>query len=261
MRKNKGLLTIGIFLVLVTASLYVIYSSMDSSSGPRHRGLGSLLDAGAGANVAELSGEGAKQVIDVLQYTPQWTGAIEFLLTKGFHFDPTYMYVYQVNMGGYVLSILRSYSVPSANGTIAEIIMVRDDDGRDSIWIMVTNLPTAISWGSTAAEIPVFTFSNGMPVFFVTFYHLVGDVWIPYHYWWHSAQNHPNWYYSVYKYWWHYYDWYLIDWPFWYDGFFAWYYNIRFYYWSTYFPMSEAAGIMAGLLIAIAAFRMSLRRI
>ena len=260
MRKNKGLLTVGILVVLVTSSLYAIYSSLGSEAGPRHEGLGSLLKAGEGAHVAELTGEGVQHVIDALQNTTEWEEALAFLYAKGFQIDPSYLNAYQINMGGYVLSVIRGYTWPSPNGTMAEAIVVLDDDGRISAWIMLTNLPTTGIMDTQANEIPVMVFSNGMPVFFVTFYHYIGDTWMPYHYWWHSAHNHPNWYYSVYRYWWQYYRWWGIDWPFWYDGFFGWYYNLRFYYWSTWFPIGEASGVIAALVLALGAFRISLRR-
>jgi len=260
MRKNKGLLTLGITIVLVTSSLYAIYSSIGGDGGPRHAGLGSLLDSSAGANVAELTGPGAKQVIDVLQYSQEWGEAVSFLSSKGFQLDAANIHAYQIKIGGYVLSVLRQYTSPSENMSIAEVVLVRDDDGRNSAWILVTNLPLSSLGEYGAGEIPVFTFSNGMPVFFVTFYHLVEGEWIPYNYWWHSAHNHPNWYYSVYRFWWQYYDWHYIDWPFWYDGFLGWYYDLRFCYWSTYFPIGEASGALLALWLVLGIFRLSLRR-
>jgi hypothetical protein len=249
--RRKGILSIGVIMAVLLSSLYAIYSSV--GAGGRHEGLGSLLasaqDAKGGESLDPLASE---MIIEVLTNTNEWGLAEAFLKDKGFVIDPTGLRAYQYKLDSEVLSVLRGSSGVSANGSTAEIVLVMDSSDRISSWIMVSNLPQETVQGgqSTTSTIPVLAWSNGMPVFYVYFYHLIGGVWVPYHYWWHDSHNHPNWYYSLYNYWWWYYDWYGHEWWPWYDWFFAWYYNVRFCYWSTYFPVSEASPLLGLASIA-----------
>ncbi len=189
-------------------------------------------------------------ISDRLMNTPEWGMAESFLANKEYVVDGAYPQTYQAQVNGEVLNIIRGSSIISPDASTAEIVLVENAAGNISAWIMVTNLPPHVDDGidQTARTIPVAAWSNGKPVFYVHFYHLIRGAWVPFYYWWHEPSNHPNWYYSVYNYWWWYYDWYDIDWWWWYDWFFAWYYGVRFYYWSTWFPIGEP---IAALLFTI----------
>ena len=256
MTRYKGLLTIGILLLIASSSLYVIYSSIQTVGSSQHQSLSSLLAASEGANVRKLEGTELQEAITQLQALPEWASAESFLSAKGF-VDPSNFDAFEALVAGYVINILRARTEVSANmgKGMAEIILTMDNTGMISAWILVTNLPPEtdsffdvffeIDVQQEARSIPVTVWSNGMPVFYVTFYHLIGGVWVPYHYLWNDAENHPNWYYSYYYWWWWYYDWYGIEWVPWYDWFFGWYYHQRFYYWSTWFPIGEPIYVMA----------------
>lgn len=247
MRNHKGLLTIVTLLAIVMSSLYLIYSSIQNEASPRHERLGSLLEIGEGVNVVELDGPGRLHVIDFFQNTSEWSMAESFLFDKGFEMDGSFLFAYQANFGEYIISILRAKTEVSSNMSVGEILLATEDSGNISAWIMVTNLPpdTLSGMDPEANSIPVMTYANGMPVFYVSFYHLIQDTWVPYHYWWHNSHDHPNWYYSHYDYWWWYYEWYGIEWVPWYDWFFGWYYHQRFFYWSTWFPIGEPSLVIA----------------
>ncbi len=252
MRKRKASLLAGIAIAISLASLYAIYSALEGDS--RHEGLGSLLEAGEDAEVAQLEGAGAQMVSDYLHATAEYKMAVDFLTAKGMDLDQSQEIAYQANVGGENLSILRALTAVSANGTMAEVILILDQENAVSAWIMSTNLPPETSVGADpkANYIPVYVWSNGMPVFYVYFHHLIGGRWVPYHYLWHDSHDHPNWYYSHYNYWWWYYGWYDIDWPHWHDWFFSWYYNTRLCYWSTWFPIGEPCGTLLAILLSIA---------
>ncbi len=241
MKSHKGLLTVGTILAATLVSLYAIYSSMESDTSSRHEGLESLLQSGEQAVVRELEGTEREAVIGKMRGMPEWASGESFLRTKGFEIDPSHLQAYQAIVSGYVVNITRSRTKVSANMSIGELVLAADGSGKTSAWILVSNLPpeTVSGMEPEAKSVPVTTWANGMPVFYVSLYHLVLGRWIPYHYWWHDSHDHPNWYYGCYDYWWWYYRWYGIEWIPWYDWFFSWYYNKRFYYWSTWFPIAE----------------------
>ena len=265
MAMYKRLVTVAVLLMISTSSLYVIYSSIQDGEPSRHQALGSLLAVGEETQVRRLEGTEGSQVMSQIQALPEWASALDFLSAKEILIDPASAEVYEAMVSGYVLSILRAGSQysPHMSTGMGEIIIVMDDAGMIFAWILVTNLPPLKADSffdvfyevdlppTESASVPVTTWSNGLPVFYVSFYHFIGGMWVPYHYWWNEAENHPNWYYSYYNWWWWYYQWHGYYWIPWFDWFFSWYYRERFYYWSTWFPVGEP---LVGLLVAVSAF-------
>jgi hypothetical protein len=274
--RHKGLLTIGILVLVASSSLYVIYSSMQAgeAGGPTHSGLESLLDAGQGVNVRDLEGEERDNVTDALQGLPEWTAVLGFLGDKGFEIDPSTMEIQETLVMGFTVHILRIRTARLPTGVEAEVVLASDCCFNTAVWVTESNLPSDSFFDvfyevelPTSSEVPVTVWSNGLPVFYITVYHWIGGIWMPYHYWWHEyhywwheSENHPNWYYSYYYWWWWYYDWWGYYWIPWFDWFFGWYYYGRFYYWSTYFPIGEPFMGLLFLLPVLPAYEKLRRR-
>ena len=139
---KKRLLTIAILLLISTSSLYVIYSSIQAGESSRHQTLSSLLAVGEGTKVRRLEGAEGDQVIAQLQALPEWASATSFLSAKDVVIDPTNVEAFEAVVEGHVLSILRARSGVSQHmGTgMGEIIIIMDNTGMISAWILVTNL-------------------------------------------------------------------------------------------------------------------------
>ncbi len=233
--------------------LYAIYSSIASPFSEGRDGLGELLEAGGDGKVSLLNGSEASGVMELLRGTGEWNMALEYLMSKGFDVDSLYVECYRVQHIDMIINLSRSILTEKENGSIAEFVIASDQAGMVSAWIIITNIPLKkVNGGKTPSNrIPVQTFSNGMPVFYVNFYHLVNGKWLSSNYWWHNSHDHPNWYYSQYEYWHTYYKWHDIPWISWYDWFFSWYYGNRFNYWSTWFPIQEPTTEVIGLVLFI----------
>ncbi len=260
-RRHRGVLITAALLAVVLSGLYAIYSSMSGGDSDRYTGLGELLESGEGATVSTMEWSEANQFAEWMRGTAEWASAEELLASKGFDTEGLQTECYRIEYSGLTVNLSRATTATSENGSLAEVVLAVDDSGIISAWILVTNLPpeTASGMDPSSKNIPVYAFSNGMPVFFVNLYHLVDGVWGSSRYWWHDSHDHPNWYYSQYDYWWWYYEWHDIPWVPWYDWFFSWYYGQRFYYWSTWFPIDESSAAL-GLALLLAASALVCRR-
>lgn len=169
---------------------------------------------------------------------PAFAEAEEFFQQKGLPpWDPASHEAVVATVDGTTVQIWSQETHP-ANGTYGVFVFAKDEEGSHQIWRMVTNIgQKSIEGGDpTISDIPVYVWSNGMPVYYVSIWHWIGGYWYPYHYWWHNSHNHPNWYYSYYNHWWWRHYWYGYAWAPWYDWCYAWFYWRYFNYWSTYFP-------------------------
>jgi hypothetical protein len=239
--RHTRLLAALLCLALGAAAVYVSYDSVRSAdpggTAPRVETLGELLDPQNDVSIREM--EPALQdlyVGDVMQH-PAFLDTEAFFLAKDLVWDWGSTEALEVHIDGSMITVFSVETFP-CNGTYGVYVFARDEQGGHLIWRMVTNIgQKSVEGGDpTISDIPVYVWSNGMPVYYVYVWQWFGGIWHPYHYWWHNSHNHPNWYYSYYNYWWWRYCWYDYYWAPWYNWFYTWYYWRFFYYWSTWFP-------------------------
>lgn len=237
------------FLVITTvaiaclAGLYVTYevtSASETDSMPERLGsLGELIDPQESVSMRDMEASELDNFLASVEGHPAFFEAVTFFMEEknfpGWDLESQQGQIAVVD--DQTVSIWSSETNP-VNGTYGVFIFARDEDGNHQIWRMVTNIgQKSIEGGDPpVCDLPVYVWSNGMPVYFVSVWHWIGGRWFPYNYWWHDSHNHPNWYYSYYNHWWWRHYWYGYEWAPWYNWYYAWFYWRYFNYWSTYFP-------------------------
>ena len=253
MRLSKSLAVFACIIACV-AGLYITYEttraeSVETMTMPaRLKGLGDLLNPPNDVGINQLNPQNMENLRGEVQQSSPFADAAAALEAKGLLWDYSTEEAFIVIIDAAPLHIYCLETIP-VNCTYGVFLYARDELGNTEIWYMITNIGQKSIMGTdpTISTIPVYTWANGMPVYFVSVYHWFGQNiyspgwWVPYHYWWHNSHNHPNWYYSYYNHWWWYHYWY--DYPYW--GFYRWYpwsnwYYCWFYwryfnYWSTHF--------------------------
>jgi hypothetical protein len=243
--KPIGLL-IGILLCI--AGFYTAYETTRAQTGPtsveRRESLGELLSSHIDTEIVHMDLTGQSDLLGRIAVHPSWD-------------CPTSGFLYKIDLMGQEINNYTSYAcTASGPDWTVDIYSVctyatdgqwgcytyvedRADPGSPFVTMMFTNLgmPGVIGSDPTISDIPVYVWSNGMPVYYVTIWRWMGPGWwVPWHYWWYDSHNHPNWYYSYYNWWWWYYRWWGYTWRPWYNWYYTWWYWRYFYYWSTWFP-------------------------
>lgn len=248
MRFSKSLAVLAC-MMFGAAGLYMAYDSTSAGSmeagalPPRIGGLGDLLNPSEDVGIREMPPQDQETWIGEVMSHPAYLEAQMALEYKGFQLDCTTRETLIAMVDGTPVRIFTIETV-AVNGTYGVIAFASDDLGNMEAWYMITNIGQKSIMGTdpTISTIPVYTWSNGMPVYFVSIWQWWGYTrWVPYHYWWHNSHNHPNWYYSYYNYWWWYHQWYdypsgILCWYGWTNWYYCWFYWRYFYYWSTHFP-------------------------
>jgi len=234
---------------LCAAGLYIAYDvtsaspELPATMPPRIETLGELLDVKNNVAIKPMGPADTDAYVGQVIPSEPWRDAEMALTKKGLLLDMATFEAFVAQVDDTTVSVV-SAETHAVNGTYGVIIYARDAQGNVAAWYMITNIgqKSVVGADPTISTIPVYVWSNGMPVYFVSIWHWMGPGWwVPYHYWWHDSHNHPNWYYSYYNYWWWYHYWYdypvyiHYKWFPWYNWYYAWFYWRYFYYWSTYF--------------------------
>jgi len=253
MRFSKSLAVLAC-IVTCMAGLYITYETTSAGSvetmtmPPRIGGLGELLNPTNDVGINHMTGPNGDALSGEVWQSLPYAEVSAAMEAKGLTWDESTVETLIVMFDGTPLYIFTVETAP-VNCTYGVFLYARDDLGNTEIWYMVTNIGQKSIMGTdpTISTIPVYTWANGMPVYFVSVYHWVGtDIympgrWVPYNYWWHNSHSHPNWYYSYYNHWWWYHYWY--DYPYfgyyrwypWSNWYYCWFYWRYFNYWSTHF--------------------------
>jgi hypothetical protein len=175
--------------------------------------------------------------MDTAMQHPAWLEAQDMFAQKGLLPDWGTAQGFVATVDGVPVQIF-TIETTAQDGTYGVYVFAKDDKGTEQVWKMLTNIGTKSVVGADPliSDLPVYVWSNGMPVYYVYVWHYFNFRWYPYYYLWHDSHNHPNWYYSYYNYWWWWHRWYDYPWAPWFNWFYAWWYWRYFYYWSTWFP-------------------------
>lgn len=228
------------------AGLYMAYETTTAQNGDLmyRENLGDLLSDHVDTEIVQMDLVGQSELLGEVTVHYSWACPTSGFLWKsgqmGLEPDMSTAEYITATGPGWTVDIF-SVSTSSNSGQWGCYTYVRDraDSGNPLVSMMYTNvgMPGVTGGDPTISDIPVYVWSNGMPVYYVTVWRWFGPGWwVPYHYWWYNSHNHPNWYYSCYNYWWWYYRWYGHPWYKWYNWYYTWWYWRYFYYWSTYFP-------------------------